>query len=194
MAARRAECLSQELQTFDRDFVPRADLLQRMSEMRDALLELNPQFVRGITPPGRVVTVRVPRGKGTLLAARYDTLPITDRITFVDHYVSRGQTLSDIARRYRVTVAMLQTANPRVKSHALRVGERIIVPMSGRIVPAAAWSVPAKSTSDAASLATWSSECVRGLRAYGRSSSIRSGSMLPGWKRRSVMKTLGQRM
>jgi LysM repeat protein len=37
---------------------------------------------------------------------------------------------------------MLQSANPRIKSHALRVGERIIVPMSGRIVPAAAWSVP----------------------------------------------------
>ena len=131
---------------FDEISVPDAtglDVLARLADTTvEALLELNPQFVRGITPPGRSVSVRVPRGRGTLLAARYDTLPITDRITFVDHYVSRGQTLSDIARRYRVTVAMLQTANPRVKSHALRVGERIIVPMSGRIVPAAAWSVP----------------------------------------------------
>src|SRR2546430_8953073 len=30
-----------------------------------AILELNSQFVRGITPPGRVVVVRGPRGRGT---------------------------------------------------------------------------------------------------------------------------------
>jgi len=34
------------IQSFDRDFVPRADLLQRMSEMRDALLELNSRVIR----------------------------------------------------------------------------------------------------------------------------------------------------
>jgi len=54
-----------------------------------ALLELNPQYVRGVTPPGRSVVVRVPRGRGTVAAERYDSLPVTERITFVDHYVSR---------------------------------------------------------------------------------------------------------
>ena len=131
---------------FDEVSIPDAtglDVLARLADTTvDAFLELNPQFVRGITPPGRPVTVRVPRGRGSMVAARYDTLPVTDRITFVDHYVSRGQTLTDIAHRYRVTVAMLQTANPRLKAHALRVGQRIIVPMSGRIVPSSAWSVP----------------------------------------------------
>jgi glycerol-3-phosphate O-acyltransferase len=34
------------IQSFDRDFVPRADLLERMSEMRDALLELNGRVIR----------------------------------------------------------------------------------------------------------------------------------------------------
>ena len=34
------------IQSFDRDFVPRADLLERMSEMRDALLELNSRVIR----------------------------------------------------------------------------------------------------------------------------------------------------
>ena len=67
---------------------------------------------------------------------------MTDRVTFVDHYVARGQTLTDIARRYRVSVAMIQGANPRLKAHALRVGQRIVIPMSGRVVPASAWSVP----------------------------------------------------
>ena len=40
---------------------------------------------------------------------------------------------------------MLESANPHIKTRALRVGQRIIVPMSGRVVPSSAWSVPPES-------------------------------------------------
>ena len=119
------------------------DVLARLADTSvAALLELNPQFVRGITPPSRGVIVRVPRGKGATVAERYTDLPVTERITFVDHYVTYGQTLSSIAQRYKVTVSMLQAANPHLRAHALRVGQRVIVPMSGRVVPRGAWSNP----------------------------------------------------
>src|SRR5206468_10902957 len=119
------------------------DVLARLADTTvAALLELNPQFVRGITPPQRPVVVRVPRGRGAAVAERYADLPVNERVTFVDHYVSSGQTLSGIAQRYMVTVTMLQAANPHLRSHALRVGQRIIVPMSGRVVPRGAWSNP----------------------------------------------------
>ncbi|HEY6208196.1 MAG TPA: LysM peptidoglycan-binding domain-containing protein [Gemmatimonadales bacterium] len=119
------------------------DVVARLADTSvTAILELNPQFVRGITPPGRSVIVRVPRGLGMLVAQRYDSLPATERVTFVDHYVSRGQTISEIARRYHVSVAMLESANPHIKTRALRVGQRLIIPMSGRVVPPSAWSVP----------------------------------------------------
>jgi LysM repeat protein len=88
------------------------------------------------------VIVRVPRGVGASVAERYAELPINERVTFVDHYVSAGQTLSGIAQRYKVTVTMLQAANPHLRARSLRVGQRIIVPMSGRVVPRAAWSNP----------------------------------------------------
>src|SRR5205823_74518 len=131
---------------FDEVSIPDATGLDVLARLADtsvaALLELNPQFVRGITPPGREVVVRVPRGGGARVAERYADLPINERVTFVDHYVSTGQTLSGIAQRYKVTVTMLQAANPHLRAHALRVGQRIIVPMSGRVVPRAAWSVP----------------------------------------------------
>ena len=131
---------------FDEITVPDATGLDVIARLADttvtALLELNPQFVRGVTPPGRGVVVRVPRGHGTQVAERYDSLPVTARITFVDHYVSRGQTLSEIAKRYHVTVTMIEGANPRLRAHALRVGQRIMIPVSGRVVPASAWSVP----------------------------------------------------
>jgi membrane-bound lytic murein transglycosylase D len=132
--------------TFDEIRVPDATGLDVLAQLADtttaALLELNPHFIRGVTPPGREVTVRVPRGRGTLVAERFDTLPVTARITFVDHYVARGQTLSEIAHQYRVSVTMIQGANPWLKPRALRVGQRLIIPMSGRIVPMAARRIP----------------------------------------------------
>jgi membrane-bound lytic murein transglycosylase D len=86
--------------------------------------------------------VRVPRGRGQAVAIRYDSLPPGERVTFVDHYVARGQTVSGIAQRYHVTVAMITAANPHVRLTSLHIGQRIIIPMSGRLVPATAWSVP----------------------------------------------------
>lgn len=132
--------------TFDEIRVPDAtglDVIARLADTSVAtILALNPEFVRGVTPPGREVTVRVPRGLGTLVAERYDTLPVTDRITFVDHYVSRGQTLSGIARQYHVSLTAIRSANPSLRPRALRVGQRLIIPMSGRVVPRSAWRGP----------------------------------------------------
>ena len=131
---------------FDEVSVPDATGLDVLARLADtsvaALLELNPQYVRGITPPQRAVVVRVPRGRGARVAERYADLPVNERVTFVDHYVTTGQTLSGIAQRYKVTVTMVQAANPHLRAHALRVGQRIIVPMSGRVVPRGAWSTP----------------------------------------------------
>jgi len=131
---------------FDEVTIPDATGLDVLARLADttvaALLELNPHFVRGITPPDRSVVVRVPRGTGVRVAERFGELPVNERITFVDHYVSQGQTLSEIAQRYRVSVTMLRGANPHLRANALRVGQRIIVPMSGRVVPTSAWSTP----------------------------------------------------
>jgi membrane-bound lytic murein transglycosylase D len=138
---------------FDEIRVPDATGLDVLAELADtttaALLELNPQFVRGVTPPGREVTVRVPRGRGTVVAERYDTLQVTSRITFVDHYVTRGQTLSEIAHQYRISVAMIQGANPWLRPRALRVGQRLVIPMSGRVVPMAARRTPVEAAAAA---------------------------------------------
>ena len=46
------------------------------------------------------------------------------------------------AEKRREIFRRLQAANPRLRAHALRIGQRIIVPMSGRVVPRGAWSNP----------------------------------------------------
>jgi membrane-bound lytic murein transglycosylase D len=135
---------------FDEVMVPDATGLDVLARLADtsvaALLELNPHFVRGITPPEREVLVRVPRGRGEAVATAYAELPLTERVANVNHYVQRGETVSRIAQRYRVSQAMIESANPGLRPRALRVGQRLVIPVSGQVVPRSAWTSPPKHT------------------------------------------------
>jgi membrane-bound lytic murein transglycosylase D len=91
---------------------------------------LNPQFVRGITPRGRATSVRVPEGRGAAFTAAYALIPPSERVTFVEHRVARGETLSHIALAYGVRVADIQAANPGVRPQALRIGALLTVPVA----------------------------------------------------------------
>lgn len=45
------------------------------------------------------------------------------------HRITRGDTLSDIARRYQVSLASLKSAN-RLKSNTIRIGQTLVIPPS----------------------------------------------------------------
>jgi membrane-bound lytic murein transglycosylase D len=110
------------------------DVLARLSDTTVAAIrELNPQFLRLATPPARASVVRLPAGRGPTTVAAYAELPPEKRVTFVEHFVARGETMGGIARRYRVSSRLLQEANPRVNSRRLRVGQRLVVPTGGAI-------------------------------------------------------------
>ncbi len=127
---------------FDELTVPDATGLDVIARLTDttlaAILELNPQFVRGITPPGRAVVVRVPRGWGDDAAIRYAALPAAERVTFVRHAITGGETLSEIAKGYGVSVAVIRGANPDLEPRRLRIGQQLVIPLSGRRGGAAA--------------------------------------------------------
>ncbi|MBI3982981.1 MAG: LysM peptidoglycan-binding domain-containing protein, partial [Gemmatimonadetes bacterium] len=118
---------------FDEVTVPDAtglDVLARLADTTTAaLVELNTHYFRGVTPPNRASIVRVPRGKGATVARRYADLPPNERVTFLDHVVRWGETLSGIGKRYGVSVQLLQAANPRVNARSLRVGSRLTIPV-----------------------------------------------------------------
>ena len=119
---------------YDEITVPDATGLDVIGRLADtttaALLELNPQYYRGVTPPRRTAIVRVPRGTGTTVAQRYAELPASERVNFLEHVVARGETLSEIAQRYRVSVDLVLAANPGIKARALRIGARLKIPAS----------------------------------------------------------------
>jgi membrane-bound lytic murein transglycosylase D len=119
---------------FDVVTVPDAtslDVVARAASVDQEEIErLNPQFVRGMTPPGRVTTLRVPEGKGAAFQTAYALIPPNERVSFVEHRVASGETLSHIALRYGVRVTDIQAANPSIRPRALRVGALLTVPVA----------------------------------------------------------------
>nr|UXE46004.1 hypothetical protein Hi04_10k_c554_00003 [uncultured bacterium] len=107
------------------------DVLARLADTTTAaILELNPQFFRGATPPGETVIVRVPRGAGSNVALRWADLPASERVTVIDHVVARGETISQIAQHYHVDAATIFAANPKARARALRLGTHLTIPVS----------------------------------------------------------------
>ncbi len=119
---------------FDEITVPAQTGLDVIAELADttarALMELNPQYVRGVTPPKTAAIVRVPRGSGPLVLQRYAELPPAARVNFVEHRVRKGETLSEIGQRYGVGVRLLRAANGNVDPRRLSVGRVLVVPVS----------------------------------------------------------------
>ena len=110
------------------------DVIARLADTTVAAIrELNPQFLRLATPPARASVIRLPAGRGPKTVAAYAELPPEKRVTFVEHFVARGETMGHIARKYRVSGRLLQEANPRVNPRRLRIGQRLVVPTGGAI-------------------------------------------------------------
>jgi len=119
---------------YDSLIVPDATGLDVVARLADtsvtALRDLNPQYIRLVTPPRRASVVRLPLGTGSLAAERFAALPSSSRVSYVDHTVTRGQSLGTIARMYRVTASLITDANPGVRASRLRPGTHLLIPTS----------------------------------------------------------------
>lgn len=117
----------------------------------DVIKALNPQFVRQVTPPQRTVEVRVPPGTAAEFSTAYAQIPPDQRVTWLEHRVTRGQTLGAIAGRYGTSVNAIRAANNNVNPRRLQIGQRLVIPRDRGARMAA--SSGGTSTSATASLA-----------------------------------------
>jgi membrane-bound lytic murein transglycosylase D len=94
---------------------------------------LNPELRYKIAPPDRY-RLKVPAGTGDLLTAKLDSIPESKPPTraVVYHRVRRGETLSTIARKYRVHVRSIMRANNLRRSNYIVAGRLLKIPMTGR--------------------------------------------------------------
>ncbi len=121
------------------------------------LQDLNPQLLRGVTPPRDSSLVRVPAGSADGFADAYAALPKAERTTFHTVESKKGESLSSIAKRAGLTARQLSFYNPKartLKSGALAAGQTLLVPSGDAIAAAAVVpdpSIERYSTTHAAS-------------------------------------------
>ena len=98
-----------------------------------AIRELNPHYLRSVTPPRTASVVRLPTGTMARVNEAYAALPVSSRVAFREHIVTKGQTTGGIAKRYSISIAALREANPEIKTKAPRPGQRLVIPAGAAV-------------------------------------------------------------
>lgn len=111
------------------------DIAGQIGTTEKDLHALNPELRFKILPTGSY-QLRVPPGKGDLLLAKIDSVPLSSppRPAYAYHRVKHGETLSTIAKRYRTSVRKIMRANNLRKSHYIVAGKRLKIPVRGGTV------------------------------------------------------------
>jgi membrane-bound lytic murein transglycosylase D len=106
-----------------------------VSQMQD----LNPQILRGMTPPKDSMFVRIPLGTADSFAVAFGALPKGERVGLFTVESKKGQSLESIAEKNGISARQLAVYNPSLhtlKSGRLAPGQTVFVP-TGAVVGAA---------------------------------------------------------
>ncbi|MEO6097012.1 MAG: LysM peptidoglycan-binding domain-containing protein [Fibrobacteria bacterium] len=96
----------------------------------DTILSLNPSLRRWCTPPNRVAhTLYLPDGTRDAFASAYDRLDKTQLVNWRHHIVAKGENISGIAAKYRVSVAAIKATN-KIKGNRLGRGQSLLIPLA----------------------------------------------------------------
>jgi len=130
----------QEPLAFDTVWVPgqvsMASVARAAGAEEQAVMDLNPHLVKGMTPPNRAYAVRIPRGTSLKFAgafapiyqaevAQRASVKKTSAALAKRHKVRRGETLTHIARRYDVSVRQIQSWNGMGRRTTIRAGQTL---------------------------------------------------------------------
>lgn len=104
---------------------------QSIGVSEDEMAALNPELRYKIAPPDTYL-LKVPAGTGSELTAKLDGIPESKPPTraVVYHRVRHGETLSTIARKYRVNVNSIMRANNMRRSNYVVAGRLLKIPTS----------------------------------------------------------------
>ncbi len=101
--------------------------------------DLNPEYVRGVTPGKRKTMVRLPSKPRDNWDAQLASLPRIVLPEVAVHKVKKGETLTTIARKYGISVADIKALPENRKlSNKLKSGQRITIPLQQRTSSAGA--------------------------------------------------------
>lgn len=96
----------------------------------ETIKALNPELKMWCTPPHRSdYQVKIPAGTRKVFLKNFAQLSPSERITFRQHQVRAGDTLSTIARRYGIKKEPIMELNGLKSPGQLRTGSSIIIPI-----------------------------------------------------------------
>src|SRR5580658_1347432 len=94
----------------------------------DTLRNLNPALLRLATPDDPSFELHLPVGTAEKFSAEIADIPADKWVSWRRHRIEAGETLTSIAKKYRVTPAAISDANNLDRHAALDVGEKLIIP------------------------------------------------------------------
>jgi membrane-bound lytic murein transglycosylase D len=130
---------AQPLET-ERVSVDKATDLRVIADAIDVPVEelrgLNSHVLRWTTPPDDPdFQLILPKGYAAKFNEQISTLPDNKRILFREHVVRKGETLGTIAKKYGMSVGQVSQANHFGNSPILKVGQTLVIPLSGVAPP-----------------------------------------------------------
>ena len=109
----------------------------------DEMKKLNPELRRWVTPLNRgEYVLKIPEGSADRFCRAMEAVPPEERVRFLAYTVRRGDTLSQIARKYGTTVSALQDSNRIGRRSLIKPGQVLTVP-----VPAGTSPQPSQASS-----------------------------------------------
>ncbi|MCK4742812.1 MAG: LysM peptidoglycan-binding domain-containing protein [Sulfuriflexus sp.] len=97
----------------------------------DELYKLNPGFNRWATAPKGPHYLLIPVDKAEAFKTKIASLPDSQRMRWKHHKVKSGETLSHIADKYRISVALLKSSN-RLRRNLIRLGQNLVIPVASK--------------------------------------------------------------
>ncbi len=110
-------------------------IAQRLDMDYETLRDLNPELRHHLTPNGPY-SLRVPEGKGEMLLAEMDHIPVwrPPVPAYTTHRVRYGESLSVIAEKYGTSVNAIMATNGLRRRDFLRVGWKLRIPVKNRSI------------------------------------------------------------
>lgn len=93
----------------------------------DDLYQLNPAFNRWATAPDGPHRLLLPKDKVRQFNDQLAILPKQQRINWIRHKIRNGDTLSQLAIKYRTTISLIKSVN-KIKNSQIRAGKYLLIP------------------------------------------------------------------
>ncbi len=102
----------------------------------DTLRALNPELLRSVTPDDPEFVLHIPEGTAERFYAEIAAIPPDKWVSWRQHRVEEGETLSSLAQQYRISATSIAEANDLDAHEPLAAGTKMIIPVEARSDPA----------------------------------------------------------